>query len=108
MYRSSGDINSFDPFPQVTKAVKQAAEATWLVRTDYRHQDIWSKADKTPVTVADLASQAILLSALAEVVPGEMVLAEEDAGELEDEDKASRVREIVEQVTGKTFANGDG
>lgn len=94
-------------FSQLTEAVFSAARATQLVKIDTNDDDKWAKADKTPVTVADLASQAIILKCLASIVPGETIFAEEDTEHLEDDYKCSRVIEIVEEVTGKPVSRGE-
>ena len=41
-----------------------------------------AKKDKSPVTVADFGSQALICRALAEAFPDDPVIAEEDAVEL--------------------------
>ena len=97
------------PFPAqshqaIIRAVSEAACATWFVRSQNYNEDSWSKSDKTPVTVADLASQAIILSAVAEIAPQEKVLAEEEIGSLNDDNRASRVREVVEEIRRKSFS----
>ncbi|MDP8208686.1 MAG: inositol monophosphatase family protein [Candidatus Electryonea clarkiae] len=100
------DIKS-ELLPSITEAVRIASRATRLVLEQDIKGDKWSKEDRTPVTVADLASQAILLGELANTVPDEGILAEEEPKSLDDADKASRVREIVEEVLDASFSLGE-
>ena len=44
--------------------------------------DVLAKKDKSPVTVADFGSQALICRTLAEAFPDDPVIAEEDAAEL--------------------------
>ena len=43
-----------------------------------------AKADRSPVTVADLGAQALVSLALAEALPGDGLMGEEDSGPLAD------------------------
>ncbi|WZH44669.1 3'2'5'-bisphosphate nucleotidase [Fusarium acuminatum] len=45
-----------------------------------------SKADDSPVTAADFAAQAVLISALRSAFPGDTFVGEEDSGALRDDD----------------------
>ncbi|KAL2126898.1 hypothetical protein VTI74DRAFT_11647 [Chaetomium olivicolor] len=55
-----------------------------------------AKHDKSPVTVADLAAQALLISALHAAFPSDLIIGEEDASALRnDPELASRVWELV-------------
>ena len=63
-------------------AVAAAAVATEAVRAAITAADSVGKADKSPVTVADFAAQAILILRLREAFPAIPVVAEEDADEL--------------------------
>lgn len=57
-----------------------------------------SKVDRTPVTVADFGSQAVICDALAAAFPGDRVVAEEDAGLLADPAHAALAAWVVDEV----------
>ena len=63
-------------------AVRAAAVVTEAVRADLQAADSVGKADKSPVTVADFAAQAILVLRLRDAFPAIPVVAEEDADAL--------------------------
>jgi 3'(2'), 5'-bisphosphate nucleotidase len=55
-----------------------------------------AKKDHSPVTIADLAAQALLIAAVHAAFPDDAILGEEDAGELRDDpDLAQQVWELV-------------
>lgn len=60
----------------------------------------FTKANASPVTVADFVVQAFVASRLARHVPGDPVVAEEDASALR-ADEASHVREQVVRLAGR-------
>ena len=57
-------------------AVISASRLTKAVRDDFEPAEAVSKADSSPVTVADLAAQALISMALAEALPGDGMLGE--------------------------------
>lgn len=59
-------------------AVAAASRICRRVRAAFDPSEATSKADDSPVTVADLASQAVISMALAESMPGDGVMGEED------------------------------
>jgi 3'(2'), 5'-bisphosphate nucleotidase len=64
-------------------AVVSAARLTRAVRDDFEPSaEAVSKADSSPVTVADLGAQALVRMALAEVLPKDGLMGEEDFGPL--------------------------
>lgn len=63
-------------------AVREACAVTELVRARLCESDTMQKADKSPVTVADFAAQAIMILLLKRQFPGIPFVAEEDAREL--------------------------
>jgi 3'(2'), 5'-bisphosphate nucleotidase len=79
-------------------AVRQAAEACRQVRSAFRPELAASKADHSPVTVADYASQAIISLALAELLPGDPIIGEESASDLRSPDDAARAQQVVDLV----------
>ncbi|KAK0392706.1 hypothetical protein NLU13_2201 [Sarocladium strictum] len=68
-----------------------------------------SKSDLTPVTVADFAAQALLISAIEAAFPGHGVLGEEDATELRNDPKLrGKVFGLVSSVNLPLVPNGAG
>jgi 3'(2'), 5'-bisphosphate nucleotidase len=73
---------SFSEEVQVAiKAVRRAAQICQSVQTSIS-RDAIEKKDKSPVTVADFASQAVVCQALHESFPNDPIIGEEDAAEL--------------------------
>ena len=64
------------------EAVREASRLCRSVREDMVNNASLEKADRSPVTVADFGSQALICRRLMEVFPGDPIVAEEDAGEL--------------------------
>ena len=58
----------------------------------------WDKGDKTPVTVADLAVQAVVARALHEQFPHDPLMAEEGAEELRSESFADLLAQVTSHV----------
>jgi 3'(2'), 5'-bisphosphate nucleotidase len=56
------------------------------------------KKDKSPVTVADFASQAVVCAALSEALPHDAIVAEEDARELRSDANAALRARVLEHV----------
>ena len=75
-------------------AVRAAALVCRDVREAFTDGDASSKADRSPVTVADLASQAIIAAALADAFAPDPLVGEEDAGLLR-ADVNGRIAEAV-------------
>ena len=63
-------------------AVVAASRLTRAVRRDFDPSHAAAKADASPVTVADLGAQALVSMALAEALPGDGLMGEEDFGPL--------------------------
>ncbi|MBI3862764.1 MAG: 3'(2'),5'-bisphosphate nucleotidase [Planctomycetia bacterium] len=58
----------------------------------------WDKEDRTPVTVADLAVQAVVSAALAEAFPGDPLMAEEGSSELREPAWADLLAKVTAHV----------
>lgn len=87
----------YDREKQVTiEAVSIAAKLCQRVRKDI--PQAIEKKDKSPVTVADYGSQAIICKALAEAFPEDPVVGEEDAAELRKPEMAEILNKIVNYV----------
>lgn len=80
-------------------AVRLAAGICRAVQADLVNAETIEKKDKSPVTVADYASQAVICSQLVAVFPGDPIVAEEGTGELR-EATHERVRQLVAQRVG--------
>lgn len=79
-------------------AVRAAARACRAVQRRLVSADAVEKADRSPVTVADFASQAIVCSHLASRLPDDAVVGEEDAALLRQESSNALRAAVVEQV----------
>jgi 3'(2'), 5'-bisphosphate nucleotidase len=77
-------------------AVRAAARACRAVQQRLVRADTLEKGDKSPVTVADFASQAIICAELERALPGDLVVGEEDAETLRNE--APILKAVVERV----------
>lgn len=76
------------------EAVRQASRVCRGVQQKLVTAATLEKKDKSPVTVADFASQAVVCARLAQAFPNDPVIAEEDAHELRQDDHAA-VRGVV-------------
>ena len=84
------------------RAVLDAARACRRVQAGIAHQPL-TKGDRSPVTVADFAAQAIVSMRLAEVAPDIPLMGEEDTTALRASSEASRrarICKVVAEVTG--------
>lgn len=79
-------------------AVRQAAIVTQAVQRDLVTADTLTKKDRSPVTVADFASQAVVCRALAQAFPSDVVVGEEDAAELRTQENAALRASVAKQV----------
>jgi 3'(2'), 5'-bisphosphate nucleotidase len=99
---------SFDAELQAAlEAVKEAASLCRSVQAQIQPETL-VKRDRSPVTVADYGSQALVCRRLAESFPNDSVIAEEDATALRDADNEpilSRVLEHVRQWRGVASAS---
>ncbi len=80
------------------RAVKLAATACQAVAANLVTTDTLSKKDRSPVTVADFASQAIVCALLSETLGEVAIVGEESAGALRQPDQQSTRRKVVEHV----------
>ena len=65
-------------------AVFSAAQLCQQVQADMVKADAVEKADRSPVTVADFGSQALICQAIREVFPDDIIVAEEDSHALQE------------------------
>jgi 3'(2'), 5'-bisphosphate nucleotidase len=79
------------------EAVLAAAKLTRAVRDDFDPAaEAVSKADASPVTVADLGAQALVRMAMVEALPGDGLMGEEDFGSLTESPELSA--SVLERV----------
>ncbi len=79
------------------EAVSEAAALCRAVASELS-PEVLAKKDKSPVTVADFGSQAIICRALAEAFPDDPVIAEEDSAELREPANAPILEQVLRQV----------
>ena len=65
-------------------AVFRAAQLCQQVQVDMVNTDAVQKADRSPVTVADFGSQAVICQAISEAFPADDIVAEEDSQALQE------------------------
>ena len=83
-------------------AVLKAVQLCRAVQSDMVQTDAIKKADRSPVTVADFGSQALICGALGDAFPEDCIVAEEDADALRESPRLrSRVTDYVNR-----FAEG--
>ena len=75
-------------------AVFRAAQLCQQVQADMENTDAVEKADRSPVTVADFGSQAVICQAIAEAFPVDAIVAEEDSQALQEN------LQLMQRVTG--------
>jgi 3'(2'), 5'-bisphosphate nucleotidase len=84
---------------EAIRAVRQAARLCRAVGLQIC-PEMLDKKDKSPVTVADFGSQALVCRALAEAFPDDPIIAEEDSAELRRAENAAILDCVVENVRG--------
>jgi 3'(2'), 5'-bisphosphate nucleotidase len=85
------------------RAVAAASRLCREVRADFApSSDAATKADRSPVTVADLAAQALVSQMLADAFPGDGLMGEEDASPLRDQP------DLAAAVLARVRAHRDG
>jgi 3'(2'), 5'-bisphosphate nucleotidase len=77
-------------------AVEKAMGICQQVQSALVSEQTLVKKDRSPVTVADYASQIILIHALRELTPGVLITAEEEAGELAHADQTPLRNQVLE------------
>ena len=77
-------------------AVLKAAQLCQAVQSDMLETDAIKKVDRSPVTVADFGSQALICSAIGNAFPKDCIVAEEDSQALRENPRLrSRVTDYV-------------
>ena len=80
------------------EAVTQAAELCRAVQAETVRMDSLEKGDKSPVTVADFGSQALVCQRLTAAFPQDAIVAEEDATELGEPQNAFKLAQVTQYV----------
>jgi 3'(2'), 5'-bisphosphate nucleotidase len=80
------------------QAVARAASLCRQVQTQMVSSSTAEKADRSPVTVADYTSQAVICQGLAEAFPTDAVVAEETAKSLGHPDQAMMLSQVTHYV----------
>jgi len=88
-----------DELKTALTAVRKAAIVCRRVQANLVTADTLAKKDRSPVTVADYASQAIVCSILQGRYPGVRVVGEEDSAELRAPDATTVRTSVVEHVS---------
>jgi 3'(2'), 5'-bisphosphate nucleotidase len=84
--------------PEMVTAIQAVVKASGLcrkIREDLMGGGSFLKGDRSPVTIADYGSQAIVCKLIREKFPNDAIVAEEDSRELRRPDRSK----ILEQVT---------
>jgi 3'(2'), 5'-bisphosphate nucleotidase len=79
------------------RAVQTAAELCQSVRADL-DGEVLEKEDRTPVTVADFGSQAVICQALREAFPDDPVIGEEDSSALRTDANEEVRHQLLDEV----------
>ncbi|HVF09777.1 MAG TPA: 3'(2'),5'-bisphosphate nucleotidase [Abditibacteriaceae bacterium] len=80
------------------EAVSLAAALCAQVRAEMVGAQSLEKDDKSPVTVADFGSQALICRCLSAAFPGDAIVAEEDAADLQKPENSGRLAQVVDYV----------
>jgi len=91
------------------QAVRKACLLCREVRQQLVSTDALNKQDRSPVTVADFGSQAVINHSLRTAFPGDPIVAEEDASVLRGQSGAAEIRaRVVEHVRNLDPSLGEG
>lgn len=80
------------------KAVIKATKITTAVQRDLSAKDSLTKADRSPVTIADFASQAVVCRMLKATFPGLPIVAEENSGALKKPENKEILQRIIQYI----------
>lgn len=79
-------------------AIQLASRLCKRVREDLTDKSSLQKVDRTPVTVADYGSQAIICKLIRDAFPDDIVVAEEDSTELRKPQNAHLLQQVTKYV----------
>ena len=80
------------------QAVREAAILCQAVQSRLS-KEVLEKKDKSPVTIADFGSQALICRTIREAFPDDPIIAEEDSKELKTDENAHLLNAVVQEVT---------
>jgi 3'(2'), 5'-bisphosphate nucleotidase len=80
------------------EAVTQAAELCRAVQAETVRIDSLEKGDRSPVTIADFGSQALVCRHLSAAFPRDPIVAEEDSAELRKPENAQELTQVTQYV----------
>jgi len=85
---------------ELLTAIRAVREAALLTRkvADGITPEVLEKKDKSPVTLADFGSQALICRALGEVFPEDPIIGEEESSGLRQADQAGMLSRLVAEV----------
>ena len=85
---------------EMRAAIRAAREAALLTRliADGMAPEVLEKRDRSPVTLADFGSQALVCRALAEAFPADPIVGEEESAELSQKEQAGMLSRLVAAV----------
>ena len=83
-------------------AVEQASQICKKIQQQLVTEDTLIKKDRSPVTIADLASQAVICRSLKEAFPQMPIMAEEDASSLRRPENKELLKKIAAMLPGWT------
>lgn len=78
-------------------SVQQAAQVCQTVQKQITPEKL-DKKDKSPVTIADFASQAVICRALSAAFPSDVIIGEEDSSELKTPENAGFLDQVVAEL----------
>lgn len=81
-------------------AVREAAQLCEVVRKELVASHALEKSDRSPVTVADFGSQALVCRLIKSSFPQDPIVGEEDSGALRAPDQAAMLQRVVGYVNG--------
>jgi 3'(2'), 5'-bisphosphate nucleotidase len=87
--------------PEVITAIRatmMAAELCQRVRTELAGGESILKGDRSPVTVADFGSQAVICKLIKEKFPDDIIVAEEDSTELRGPGRSKTLEQVTRHV----------
>ncbi len=76
------------------KAVEAASAVCRKIQDQLVHEDTLIKKDRSPVTIADYASQAVICKQLKEIFPDIPIVGEEDSGDLNRSENKAMLQKI--------------
>ncbi len=88
-------------------AVRAASRVCRSVQQRLATAEALEKKDKSPVTVADFASQAIVCEQLMRALPGDAVVGEEGSEELREGAQSNLLEAVVREVTSEVAGDAD-